>query len=152
MEEIRIQIIKDILDTFGTFGIYYYDIANHLMKGESLAEYLKKCCVIYPIEYDGLLKAETKTLGELADTLTRITTLIRNKQKLFDLYQKYSQYFLGESISYENLDIYNGGTYRESAHLDLRDENGYIDYKPYLEALGITDLEHISEQYPGKGR
>lgn len=145
-DEERVQIIKDIIDNFGVFNA---NIILPLQRGESLADFLKGYCVIYPIEYDALLTANTNTFGDFADSLTRITTLIRSKQKLYNLYLRYCEYFLGEYVSYTSLDSCLKETHN---HFNLRDENGRIDYKPYLEALGITDLQHISEQYPGRGR
>ena len=66
---------------------------------------------------------------------------------MYDLYARYCEYFLGLTVSYVDLSLGNC-----DFSMSLIDENGYIDYKPYLEALGITDLQHISEQYSGKGR
>lgn len=146
MEEIRIQIIKEILDTFGVFN---YSVVCPMARGESLAEYLREYCVIYPNEYDAFLTASSSNIGEFVDSLNGIISIVRNKKRIYNLYEKYCNYFLGELVSYDSLDPYSAETYN---HLNLRNENGLIDYKPYLEALGITDLEHISDQYPGKGR
>lgn len=146
MEEIRIQIIKDILDSFGVFN---YNVVYPMARGESLAEYLKNFCVIYPNEYDAFLTANSSNIGEFVDSLNGIVTTVRNKKRMYEIYERYCMYFLGEFVSYDSLISTPTET---RSHLNLRDENGLIDYKPYLEALGITDLEHISDQYPGKGR
>lgn len=68
---------------------------------------------------------------------------------MYRLCSDYCKYFLGAYLNYADLSVSSENSYH---HYDLRDENCYIDYKPYLEALGIIDLENISEQYSCKGR
>lgn len=146
MEGIRVQIIKDILDTFGVFN---YNIIYPLARGESLAEFLKESCVIYPTEYDAFLTASSSNIGEFVDSLNHIVTTVRNKKRMYEIYNKYCMYFLGEFVSFDSLISTPAET---CSHLNLRNENGHINYKPYLEALGITDVENLHTQYDGKGR
>lgn len=144
IDEKRVEILREILENF---GINNMDVLNCLYFGNDLSNFLRNKVVIMPIEYDGLITAQTSNLGEFTDNLLRITSLIRRKQKLYNLYIRYCESFLGSAVNYFDLSI-QAVDPKDS----LKSDGGFIDYKPYLEALGITDLQHISDQYPGKGR
>ncbi len=134
MFEERTEIIREILEIFGTSS----NIMALINSGENLSDYLKENVMIHPYEYDSILTSTTGNLGEFIDSLNRMASLIRRKQKLHSLYISYCQNFLGESVSYTDLSIRNDGTYKQFGHLNLRNEMGTIDYTPYLDQLGIS--------------
>lgn len=137
-EEARKRVIKTIID-IDNRSVY------PMLKGENLAEYLKDLAVIHPNEYNVVITKKTQTVMETLEVLGELSQMVKRKQNYFLLYEEYVRYFLGSKVSQEPCLCYvrDNGLLRES---DLRDKNGMIDYRPFLNALGIDENMYKREE------
>lgn len=138
MIEKRTEIIKEILELFGDDNP---ELMVRINSSEDISDFLRKEAVIYPCEYEAMLECRVDTIGGVLDNLSKMASLLRRKQRISNLYAEYCQYFLGELVSYGDLEIKDNGTFRQYGYLDLRDEMGYIDYTIYLNQLSSESLD-----------
>lgn len=137
IDKIRAEIIKEMFNTFGTNDL---NLMAPLKRGENLAEYLREKILIYPNEYEMLMNLKTSTFQEVVDSASTIKDFIARKRKCYKIYSDYVCYFLGERVSSEYAEHWLDS---ELKHLSLKDEDGSINYIPYLEMLGITNIDDL---------
>ena len=132
----RVRIIQNILK------IYKDDIhvLNAIKNGEDLSHFLKCLPVFYPSEYNFLLNKKMNTFEDIISIFCIIRSKLEEKKKNYDLYKDYVYYFLAGKINDSDLsyEVCFGNVY------NAVEEDGKIDYYPYLNHLGIDYINLVN--------
>ena len=138
----RTNIMKSILDIYkGDF-----EVLNAIKNGENLSLFLKYLSVVYPSEYNMLLNQKISDFKDVISFFSLMRDKLAEKQEFYNLYKNYVYYFLAGKVDDNDLsykvcygDIYNAVN-----------SDGKIDYLPYLNNLGISDIKLLCFDCQGK--
>lgn len=141
----RTKILEKILEEYK----HDFEVLKAIRDGENLADYIKDLAVIHPNEYNKILDQNANTLGEMLKIFTKAQKLIEQKQEWYNIYKDYVYYFLGSCVYGSDRLTYKTSNL-ESIYLSQIDEEGKIDYTPYLKKLGINSIESLHPDFNGE--
>lgn len=138
----RLEAICNLLNLYTTSEEEYQKLITGLYEGKDFTEELKsKTSITINEQQDIIYPLINSSLENVSDNYAKVKQLLTKKRDALVAYHSYVNAFIGY-LSYESKTL----EVEENKITDSRDDQGKIDYTPYLKELNITKDETIKER------